>query len=93
MHSFLCVGPVVASSDLIGVVPSNLAAVVAGHVPLQLVEPPVQFPDFDITMAWHHRFNLDPGNTWLRGVLMSPFDGLKVEPPGARAAASSRKLT
>jgi hypothetical protein len=51
VHSFLCVGPVVASSDLIGVVPSNLAAVVAGHVPLRLVEPPVQFPSFDITMA------------------------------------------
>jgi len=76
VHSFLCVGPVVASSDLIGVVPSNLAAVVAGHVPLQLVEPPVQFPGFDITMAWHQRFNLDPGNTWLRGVFVSLFDGL-----------------
>jgi hypothetical protein len=28
-------------------------------------------------MAWHHRF--DPGNTWLRGIFVSLFDGLKVE--------------
>jgi hypothetical protein len=38
------------------------------------VEPPVQFPGFDITMAWHHRFNLDPGDTWLRGVFVSLFE-------------------
>ena len=44
-------------------------------------------------MAWHHGFEPDPGNTWLRGVFVSLFDGLKVEPPGARAAASSRRRT
>jgi len=87
------VGPVVASADLIGVMPSNLAVVVAGHVPLLLVGLPVQFPSFDITMAWHSRFDPDPGNTWLRGDFVSLFDGLKVEPPGARAATSSRRRT
>jgi DNA-binding transcriptional LysR family regulator len=81
VHSFLCVGPVVASTDLIGVVPSNLAAVVATHVPLQLVEPPVQFPGFDVAMAWHQRFHRDPGSEWLRGVFVALFNGLKVEPP------------
>ena len=46
MHGFLCVGPVVASFDLIGVVHSNLAAVVAGHVPLRLAEPARAVPQF-----------------------------------------------
>ena len=81
VHSFLCVGPVVADTDLIGVVPSNLAAVVAAHVPLQLIEPPVQFPGFDVAMAWHQRFHLDPGSEWLRETFVSLFNGLRVEPP------------
>lgn len=78
VHSLLCVGPVAASTDLIGAIPSNLAAMVASHMPLQLVEAPVQFPGFDITMAWHQRSHRDPGNEWLREVLVSLFEGLKV---------------
>jgi hypothetical protein len=69
VHSFLCAGPVVASSDLIGVVPSNLAAVVAGHVPLRLVEPPVQFPSFDITMALASPLQPVPGQHLAAGRL------------------------
>ena len=74
VHSFLCVGPIVASTDLIGPVPSNLGAMVATHMDLQLIEPPVQFPGFDVTMTWHQRFHRDPGSEWLRGVLIALFD-------------------
>lgn len=85
VHGFLCVGPVVASTNLIGVIPSNLAAVVADYVPLQLLEPPVQFPSFEVTMAWHQRFHNDPGSQWLRGVFVHLFDSMKV--PLRRSAA------
>jgi len=78
VHSLLCVGPVVAESDLVGLVPGNLAAVVAGHVPLQLLEPPMQVPGFDVTMVWHERFHRDPANEWLRGVFLLLFEGLKL---------------
>ena len=78
VHSLLCVGPIVTDSDLVGLVPSNLAAMVASHMPLQLVEPPVQFPGFDVTMVWHDRFHRDPASEWLRAVFVSLFDGLKV---------------
>jgi DNA-binding transcriptional LysR family regulator len=78
VHSFLCVGPVVAGTNLIGVVPSNLAAMVAGHMQLQLVDPPVKFPDFDVAMMWHQRFHRDPGSEWLRGVFVALFESLKV---------------
>jgi DNA-binding transcriptional LysR family regulator len=81
VHSFLCIGPVVADTNLIGVVPSNLAAVVAAHIPLQLIEPPVQFPGFEVAMAWHERFHRDPGSEWLRETLVALFNGLRVEPP------------
>ncbi|MDR6855747.1 LysR family transcriptional regulator [Variovorax guangxiensis] len=78
VDSFLCVGPIVASTDLIGAVPSNLGAVVAPHLQLQLVEPPVQFPAFDVSMTWHQRFHRDPGSEWLRGVFVTLFDALRL---------------
>lgn len=86
VHSLLCVGPVVAASEVVGLVPSNLAAVVASHLPLQIVEPPVQFPGFDVTMVWHDRFHRDPGSEWLRGVFVELFEALKVPLPDAPAA-------
>jgi DNA-binding transcriptional LysR family regulator len=78
VHSFLCVAPVVATTDLIGAVPSNLAAVVADHIPLQLLDPPMQLPGFDVTMTWHQRFHGDPGSQWLRGVFVHLFDSLRL---------------
>lgn len=78
VHSLLCVAPLVASSDLVGVLPSNLANVVAGNMPLQIIEPPVQFPSFDVTMVWHDRFHRDPGNVWLRETFAELFESLVV---------------
>ena len=82
VHSLLCVGPVVAGSDLVGLVPGNLGAMVASHMPLQLVDPPVQFPGFDVTMVWHDRFHREPAIEWLRSVFVSLFDGLKLSGRG-----------
>jgi DNA-binding transcriptional LysR family regulator len=86
VHSLLCVGPVVAESDLLGLMPGNLAAVVAAHVPLQLLEPPMQMPGFDVTMVWHERFHRDPASEWLRGVFVSLFEGLKLPAPARQSA-------
>lgn len=82
VHSLLCIGPVVVGSDLVGLVPGNLAVVVASHMPLQVIEPPVQFPGFDVTMVWHGRFHRDPGNEWLRELFSGLFDDLKVRAGG-----------
>lgn len=73
VRSFLCVGPIVADSDLVAVVPSNLAAVVAGNAGLRLMEPPVRMPGFDISMVWHRRFDRDPAVAWLRSVFEELF--------------------
>lgn len=71
--SFLSIGPIVADSDLVAVVPSNLATLVAEHVGLQLIPPPVRFPSFWVSMVWHRRFHGDPAGTWLRGVFLQLF--------------------
>jgi DNA-binding transcriptional LysR family regulator len=67
VRSFLCVGPIVEQSDLVAVVPNNLAALVSQHVALQLVTPPRPIGHFDVSMAWHQRFHRDPAIEWLRG--------------------------
>lgn len=71
--SFLSIAPIVASSDLVAVVPSNLAALVSEHVGLQLIAPPVRFPSFGVSMVWHRRFHSDPAGVWLRGVFTQLF--------------------
>ena len=73
VRSFLSIGPIVAGSELVAAVPSNLATLVAEHVALQLIPPPVRFPGFDVSMVWHRRFNEDPGGAWLRGVFTKLF--------------------
>ena len=74
-HSMLCVGPIVAQGECVGLVPSNLAGMVASHMPLQIIEPPVQFPGFDVAMVWHDRFHRDPAIEWLRSVFSLLFKG------------------
>ncbi len=73
VRSFLCVGPIVGSGHLVSVVPSNLAALVAEHVDIELVDPPVKFRGFDVAMAWHRRVHRDPGLEWLRGAFATLF--------------------
>lgn len=73
VHSFLCVAPIVAGSDLIAAVPSNLAASTAEHMNLQILEPPVALPSFEVSLVWHQRFHRDPANQWLRHAFMSLF--------------------
>lgn len=78
VHSLLCIGPIVAANDAVGLIPGNLALMVADHLPLQIITPPVQFPSFDVTMVWHDRFHQDPANQWLREVFVQLFEGRKI---------------
>lgn len=64
--SFLSVGPILAETDLVSPVPSNLARLVAPHLNLSLLPPPTRFPEFDVSMYWHRRFNQDAALVWLR---------------------------
>jgi len=50
---FLCVAPIIAQTDLIAAVPSNLAAVVSDHMSVQLIDPPVHFPGLDLSIFIH----------------------------------------
>jgi DNA-binding transcriptional LysR family regulator len=73
LHSFLCVGPLISETDLVSVVPLNLAKLVAEHLHLQIVQPPVRFPGFDVSMVWHQRYDREAGRMWLRAVFSELF--------------------
>ncbi len=73
VRSFLCVGPIIADTDLVALVPSNLAALVAANLDLSVCKPKVKFPAFDICMYWHRRFHQDPASSWLRNTVEDLF--------------------
>jgi len=60
---FLFLGAVLASTDLVAMVPSRL---VRGNAALRVVEPPIEVPDYDMLMLWHERVHRDPAHQWLR---------------------------
>ncbi|MBY4594801.1 LysR family transcriptional regulator [bacterium BD-1] len=73
VRSFLCIGPIVAETDLVSPVPNNLAELIADHLPLHLIKPPIKFPSFDLKMYWHRRFDDDPALAWLRQLMVQLF--------------------
>lgn len=77
VRSFLCVGPIVADTDLVSPVPSNLALLVSRGLKLKMCPPPIKFPPFDISTYWHRRFHQDPGLLWLRTMLVELFSDSK----------------
>lgn len=89
LYSFLGVGPIVSETDLVSVVPLNLARLVAEHLRLQIVRPPVRFPGFDVSMVWHQRFDREEGRLWLRRLFAELFVPAATEgmPPAAVQAA------
>ena len=60
---FLFLGSVLASTDLVAMMPSRL---VRGNTALQVVEPPIEVPGFEMLMLWHERVHRDPAHQWLR---------------------------
>ncbi len=80
VRSFLSVGPILAETDLVALVPSNLAALITKSLDLLVCKPQLRFPAFDISMYWHRRFHQDPPSCWLRNTFIELFE----TPKGAR---------
>ena len=63
---FLFVMTAVAGSDLVAMLPERL---VRGASALQVVEPPVEVPGYEMSMLWHERVHRDPAHQWLRDAI------------------------
>lgn len=67
----------VAGSDLIAILPEQLARNVADEVGLAIYQPPVPIDRVTITLIWHRRFTGNPAHRWMRGLIadvMAPLN-------------------
>ncbi len=65
---FLYVASVVASTDLVAMLPERL---VRGNAALQIVDAPVDVPGYEMSMLWHERLHRDPAHQWLRDFIVA----------------------
>ncbi|QRX81729.1 LysR family transcriptional regulator [Glaciimonas sp. PAMC28666] len=62
----LSVPSVVATSDFIACVPSELAELFSRLADIEVFELPVHLPDLTVKQFWHARFHDDPVHQWFR---------------------------
>lgn len=74
---FLAAPYIVAGSDLVLTLAERVARALAAHLPLLIVEPPLDLPTFTTSLFWHERLDLDPGHQWMRGLLVEVAPGEK----------------
>jgi DNA-binding transcriptional LysR family regulator len=58
-------------TDLIAVVPSRAATVFQAYGPLSVMAPPIEIPDFEVTLHWHERQQNVAAATWLRDLIVN----------------------
>jgi DNA-binding transcriptional LysR family regulator len=68
---YLSAAPIVAQSDLIATVSRGIAQAFVRHHPLQLSQPPPDFPRVRTVMRWHRRLDHHPAHRWLRDIVLS----------------------
>jgi DNA-binding transcriptional LysR family regulator len=73
LPGFLGLVSIVATTDLIVTVPRHIGETLAKLGKLRVYDCPVPIPTFTVKQHWHARYNNDPGNRWLRGVIATLF--------------------
>ena len=68
---FLVLPAIVRETDLAAIMPRNIARAFGGGY--AVVEPAFPQREFVVSLHWSRRFDADPGNRWLRGVIEELF--------------------
>jgi len=63
---FLFVKSVIAKTDLVAMLPERL---VRDSPEVQIAEPPVEIPGYELAMLWDERSHRDPAHQWLRELI------------------------
>ena len=84
---FTAVPFIISATDLVVTVPQKFAEHSAALLGLRFIVSPVPLPSMQSIIYWHHRFNRDEGNQWLRGVIFDLFaeHGERFEKRGRKA--------
>ena len=70
---FTAVPYIVSATDLVVTVPQKLAERAQAPFALEWIVPPLELPALQTNVFWHRRYNQDPGNQWLRGLVADVF--------------------
>jgi DNA-binding transcriptional LysR family regulator len=70
VHDFLLAPEIVASTDMIAVVPERMARRSAQSLALQTLPLPVDVPALNFSMIWHERTHREPLHQWLRELVL-----------------------
>jgi DNA-binding transcriptional LysR family regulator len=68
---FMVLPSIVKATDLAAVMPRNIAQGFGGGY--AIVEPPFPLRDFTVSLHWSKRFESDPGNRWLRQLILDVY--------------------
>ena len=56
----------IKNSDLVGILPARIGSDAIQTFGLQSFEIPLKLPPFEVSMAWHPRYDADGAHSWLR---------------------------
>jgi DNA-binding transcriptional LysR family regulator len=70
VHDFILAPEIVASTDMIAVVPERMARRHAQSLALQTLPLPVDVPALNFSMIWHERTHREPLHQWLRELVL-----------------------
>jgi DNA-binding transcriptional LysR family regulator len=70
---FTVVPMILERSDLILTLPARVARVFERRGSLKSLPPPVPIPPAEVGVHWHERFEGDPGNRWLRDLMIELY--------------------
>jgi DNA-binding transcriptional LysR family regulator len=70
---FTVVPMVLERTDLILTLPARVARVFERRAGLKALPPPVAIPPAEVALHWHERFEQDPGNRWLRELMVGLY--------------------
>ena len=82
--SFTGLGPILANTDLIAILPEQLGMYFARSLNIKLVELPFDIPPYHIYQMWHERLRHDPANKWFRRLIAELFLKKKEAAPVVR---------
>jgi DNA-binding transcriptional LysR family regulator len=73
LPGFLGLATLVATTDLVATVPSQIGEILAKNASLQILKCPIDVPSFTVKQYWHARAHKDVANQWLRSLCATIF--------------------
>jgi DNA-binding transcriptional LysR family regulator len=86
-ESFLLSALIAERTDLLLTVPSRAASML-DRKGLQILEPPIKLPGFDVKQYWHERFDQDSGNKFIRQAIADIWQ--RSSPPVVKKNSDSK---